>query len=389
MPDSKTDYPAAASAPPRRQAVAVIALGSLAMVVASLQPLLLSELAGAGRLPIGLVLPAALAETLAMAATVAICGLLLKPEHLRRAGIAAALVSLLACLAGLWARDMTFLPLRAVGGAAGGVLVWITIGMLARRARAEAWAAGFFLAQSAGQVFASALVAAGLAPRFGPGGGVILAAALAGLAAVTALAIPRAYPDLRQPLGGRLPVRRGLVTLAALFLYFAGAGAVWNQMGPLAQAQGLTGVSGMVVLVTLGAQMAGAVIAMEGAERIGRRTLFAGVSLLTLASYGLLALKPAAPLFVAAYGVAALCGLVLGASLFSLLNAADPSRRAAAVSASAQLAAAALGPMAGMALAALLGPRGGLLAAAALVVLSLAVQAWRPRPDGSASPDCA
>ncbi len=363
-----------------RPALAALALGSLTMIVTGLQPLLLNELADADRLSRDLVHPVAIAELLAMALSVAVCALFLKPRRLNLRAAGGAVVCVLAGLCALIARDNQFFALRGVGGLAGGVLVWITVGMIARQARPEPWAAAFFLIQSAGQVFA-----AGLASALGPTGGAALAAGLSGLCLLVAPLLAPAVGDLARA-GSRRPDRKGMLGLMALFLYFAANSALWFKMRDLAAAQGLEAISGLVVLTTLGAQMLGAMAAVSLAGRLSLRRLFALVVACLLLTCFVLALRPPAPLFVAAFGLLAFAALLLGASLFGFLLGADASRRAGAVSPAAQFAAAALGPLAGMAVASLGGPA-AVLALSPLLALAALACAGLSLPKGaSASP---
>ena len=366
--------------PPSRGAA--LALGSLAMVVTGLQPLLLSELADAGRLSRGLIHPVAIVDILAMAFSVAVCALTLKPERLRLWAACGALVCVLAGLGALFARDGQFFALRGLGGLAGGVLIWIAVGMIARQPRPEPWAAAFFLIQSAGQVFAAGLVSA-----LGPAGGPFFAAVLSGLCLLVAPLLGRSMEDLAQS-GRRAPSRRGLLGLAALFLYFAGNSALWFQMRDLAEARGLTAVTGLVVLTTLGAQMLGALAAVSLAGRLSLRRLFALVAGCLILACVVLALRPPAPLFVAAFGLLAFAALLLGASLFGFLHATDPSRRAGAVSPAAQFLAAALGPLAGILVVRLAGPAAVLALSPLLALAALACAHLSLPTGGPASPDC-
>jgi len=365
--------------PPRLQAISAVVLGSTTMVASSLQSLLLGEMAAAGQFPASLIQPAGIAAMLAMGLSVAVCGLFLPPRQLRMKAAGAALVLLVVGLAGFWLRWEALLVLRVMAGLAGGVTLWITVGLIARLARPEPWAAAFFMIQAAGQVFAAGLFASLILPRLGLAAGPVVLTALAGIGLLASLALPPAMPDLADPDGRRQPSRSGLAGLMALFLYFAGAGAAWFHMRALAAEQGLSGWVGLVGLAVLVAQMLGALLALALADRVPRRSLFVAVALVTVSAYGLLALGPPPLVFLGGYALAGLAGLVLGASLFSVLQAFDPSRRASAVSATAQLLAAGLGPLAGMALAAPLGPRGALLAAVLLILGSLAV-VWRVCP---------
>jgi hypothetical protein len=362
----------------RRPALAALALGSLAMIVTGLQPLLLSALADSGRLHAGLVHPVAIVELLAMALSVALCALLLKPRRLNLWAAGAATGCVLAGLAALVARDGQVFALRGVGGLAGGVLVWITVGMIARQARPEPWAAAFFLIQSAGQVFAAAL-----ANALGPMGGVMFAAGLSGLCLLVAPLLAPAMEDLARA-SKRAPDRRGLLGLAALFLYFAANAALWFRMSDLAAAQGLGAVSGLVVLITLGAQMLGAMAAVSLAGRLSLRRLFAVVVASLLLVCAVIAARPPAPLFVAAFGLLAFAALLLGASLFGVLHGADPSRRAGAVSPAAQFLAAALGPLAAMAVTSLIGLSAVLALSPILALAALACAHLSLPRDGPA-----
>ena len=367
----------------RRPALAALALGSLVMMVTGLQPLLLSALADAGRLPHALVHPAAFVDMLAMAFSVGVCGLFLKPRRLNRWAAGAALVCVAAGLGALVARDGQLLALRGLGGLAGGVLVWITVGMIARQPRPEPWAAAFFLIQSAGLVFAAAF-----ASSLGPTSALAFAAGLSGLCLLAAPLLSPAMDDLALA-GRRSPDRRGLLGLAALFLYFTANAALWFKMRDLAAAQGLEAISGLVVLTTLVAQMLGAMAALALADRLETRRLFGLVVGCLLLACAVLAIQPPAPLFVAAFALLAFAALLLGASLFGVLHSADASRRAGAVSPVAQFLAAALGPLAAGAVADLAG-LSAVLALAPVLALAALACAHLSLPKGApASPDCA
>ncbi|HYE44392.1 MAG TPA: hypothetical protein VEA44_01330 [Caulobacter sp.] len=358
-------------APTRAQALAALGLGSAAMIVIGLQPLLLGMIVDER-----IALHAALAEMLAMGTGVAACALLLKPASLRAWAGGASAVCVAAGLGVMVGEPASVIPLRLLAGLAGGVLVWITVGTIARQARPEPWAAAFFLIQSAGQVFAAALAAS-----LGTPGALALGAGLSALGLVFALLCPPALEDLGRP--SRAPPPKGWIALAALLLYFAGNSTLWFQMRPLATVQGLGQLSGAVILVTLAAQMLGAMAAIALAERLRRRTLFLIVVVLGLTALILLARSPPAPLFIAAFGLAAFAALLLGASLFGILNAADPSRRAGAISPAAQFLAAAFGPTVGLLG---LGPQSG-LGAAALLFVGAWVCAFMSLPHAAASRD--
>lgn len=339
--------------PSRAQALAALGLGSAAMIVIGLQPLLLGEIVDHQT-----ALLAAIAEMMALAVAVVLCALLLKPTNLRAWAGGASAVCVAAGLGLMSHEAAAVIPLRILAGLAGGVLIWITVGTIARQARPEPWAAAFFLIQSAGQVFAAAMAVA-----LGPSGALLLAAGLSTLGIGLAFLCPPTLTELGRP--SRAPSAKGWIALAALLLYFAGNSSLWFQMRPLSTIQGLGQLSGTIILVTLAAQMVGAMAAIALADRLRRRTLFVIVVATGLTALWLLNSRPPAPAFIAAFGLAAFAALLLGASLFGILNAADPSRRAGAISPAAQFTAAAFGPIAGLGG---LGPQDGLGVSALLFV---------------------
>lgn len=340
----------------RAESFAAIAVGAVAMTVVQAQPLLHGQ-SQSQPWPL-------LAELAAMGLTVALLGTFHPPRRLRMLGVVAAMAYAIFNLANAfyvfpWP---ALTVLRALAGVPAGALVWLTVGWIARQARPEPWAAGFFLSQAlGGLVFVTLLGAMLTLPEGGWAGGMIASALL------TLAAIPAALraPDTRGPLAaGPWPSPRGLIGLLALLLYVTASSGVWYRMGDFAAAAGLADAPrGYAVVATLVGQMAGATLAVALAGRIRFALLFAVVAALTLGAWALLLTRPSEAVFVAAFGVSGFAGMALGVSLFSFLIEAEPSRRAAAISASAQLVGGALGPTLGLPLE----------ASAALVLASAAV----------------
>jgi DHA1 family inner membrane transport protein len=350
----------------RRSAIAAIAVGALAMTGAALQPMLLETLSQAGRFSAGAAHWASLAELAAMGLTVAAAGTLMNPARLPLIGALAALAYGLANLGAGQVRGDLIVAERALAGVAAGLLIWITIGFLARRERPEPWAAGFFMSQAVGALVFAVVLAGAVLPRTGGVGGEAAAAGLALLALPVAFALPKAYPILAD---GPLPSARGLLGLLALLLYVTASTGVWFHMRDFAHAAGLgEAPASLAVVSTLMGQIAGAALAVGLAGRVRFAWVFAGVCALTLTAWGVLALRPPMEGFVVAFGVSGFAGMVLGTWLFSFLAETEPSRRAAAISASAQLVGAALGP----ALQAPLPVSAGLVIASLALVLVLA-----------------
>src|SRR5947199_264693 len=88
-----------------------------------------------------------------------------------------------------------FHPLDAAG-AAEGVLLWITVSMIARTVTPERWAGVFFTAQTLAQLVMAVAFAAFVMPRFGIEGGFAALALVSVLGLAPALAAPSAFAPL-------------------------------------------------------------------------------------------------------------------------------------------------------------------------------------------------
>jgi hypothetical protein len=285
-------------------------------------------------------------ELFGMGLAIALAACFLPPDRLRKTGAAAALTSLALALAMLTAHGPAVVVLRGLAGVANGLLIWITVGFLARRSRPEPWAATFFMIQSLGQLSLAGLTSGLFLPRWGLAGGLAVPAVLATMALVLSLRLPPALPPLAQPAPMGLPSPRGLVGLIALLAYVCASSGVWRHMTSLAgQGDQPAAVVSLSVSALLCGQVLGALFGVLSAGRLRPGQVFAGAALATLAAYLALALRPPPGLFVLSFGVAGFSSMALGTWLFSFLVQADPSRRAAATSATAQLCGSAIGPV--------------------------------------------
>ncbi len=358
-------------------AVAAIGVGAAAMIGIGVQPMLLQAMAAAGRLDPSLVHPAVLLDLFGMGAAIALASCLLPPLRLRRLAALAALASLACNLLVLGAHGLQVVALRGLSGLADGLLIWITIGFLARRSRPEPWAAAFAMTQALGQLILVALTGLLLLPRLGLAAALVGPAAMSGVAALLAAGLLPSFEPLPRALPFGLPSRRGLIGLVALLAYVTAGTGVWANMKAMAGNDSLTGLT---VSFSLTAQVLGSLFAVLSVGRVRPGQMFGGAALATVAAYAVLALQPQPVAFIAAFGVASFSGMALGTWLFSFLIEADPSRRAAAVSAAAQLCGSAVGPL--VAGAAIGGgdPRLALAAGAVLVGATLAITLGLARP---------
>jgi MFS family permease len=360
------------------EAGALIAVGVNSLLVLGVLPILLGALADAHRLSNAQIGLSAMVELLTMGVSTGAMGLIRRPRGLRLIGVAASLA-----LAGA---DLLCTPLaggaliaaRSLAGAAEGVLLWITIGMIARTATPERWAGVFFTAQTAAQLVLAILLAVWALPRFGANGGFVALAlvALAGL--VPAVLTPKRFaPMAVQPGEGGAPPLRGWIALLASLIFVAGGGAIGVYLEPLAHEAGLSaGVAGAALWTSLIGQVCGGALATALAGRVRYFTVFLIGSVLSLGVWTLLGLRIPAWLFVADNVVSGVVAMTLAPFIAPLTIEADPSRRAALQSGAAQLLGGALGPLLSALVVSDHEVRGVLWLGSGLLSAGLAMIAW-------------
>ena len=118
--------------PSRVQFAAVMFVGVTAIMIAGLQPLLLGTMAHEGRLSPAQIGQAATAELLAMGLAAFVSGAALKPERLKLIAIVASLVLAAIDVATPYVQGDTITLVRGLAGLPSGVLMWITIALIAR-----------------------------------------------------------------------------------------------------------------------------------------------------------------------------------------------------------------------------------------------------------------
>ena len=224
------------------QAGAAIAIGVVSLLIAGVLPVLLGGLTDEHRLSASGIGLAATLEALTMGVTAGLAGVFLKPRRLKWLGAAASIALALADFSVIFLHDGGVMAARSAAGVSEGLLLWITIGMIARTETPERWSGVLFTALTATQLAVATVFAAGVLPRFGANGGFIC---LAGLS-LTGVAISVFVPDRYAPLpheaeaGGGAPPLRGWLALVATFVFVSAAGAVGIYLVPLAHQAGLS-----------------------------------------------------------------------------------------------------------------------------------------------------
>jgi hypothetical protein len=359
------------------QAGAVIAVGVNALLVLGVLPVLLGALAEEHRLSAAGIGLTAMIEILCMGLSTAAMGLARRPGRLRLLGAAASLGLAGFDLAAVGQAGGVLMALRACAGAAEGVLLWITVGMIARTVTPERWAGVYFTVQTLAQLLLAIALALVIAPRFGADGVLVSLALASLLGVVPALLGPRRYAILPvAPDQGEAPPIRGWCALAATLFFVAAPGAVAVYLEPLALEAGLDGgVVRTAVWVSLAAQVAGGALATVLAGRVRYFTVFVIASAVYLAMFALFGGRIDGWLFITANALGGLVSLFLAPFLVPFLIEADPSRRSAMQSGAAQLLGGALGPLLASQVVGGREVRGALWLSAGLLLIGLAAVA--------------
>lgn len=339
--------------PSMAQIIAFLTIGSIGLIIAGVQPILLQALVDEHRLTAAMLGWTMTVEFLTLGVGVGLAGALFPPRHLRLIGLAAALV--LMVMDGLVATQAgaAVMANRALAGLAEGVLVWLTTLMIARSATPARWGGIFLVIQGVMQVAFALILPVTLMNTLGANGGFY---ALAGTAALAGLAV-FALPNAMAPLGSDPSVARGegaaaklalaaIASLAAVFLiyaFFIGFFAYLPQLG--GQARLTPAQIGVAVSLTLATSITGSGVAAAVARRISYYAAFLASLVVFAFTLAVLATLPGAQLFIV---TAALYGFFWGFFMpfqLPLVIEADPTRRAALLVPGIQALGAAGGPL--------------------------------------------
>ncbi len=366
---------------PPAEAAAVLFVGTVGILIAGLQPLLLGALAQETRLSAVQLGQAATAELLMIGISAGVAGAILRPVRLRWWAIGASLA--LALIDAVTGRETGFAIVanRAAAGVAEGIMLWIPVSMIARSLTPDRWSGVFLTVQTLAQLGFSALLPLTVMVRYGAAGGFMAIAAAAVLSAIVALVIPGSFDALPQHpqgearLGAASP--RALAVLASVFLYMAFIVGLWAYFEPLsAQAHHPSDIYGIAVSVSLAAQVAGGFAATLVAGRVPYFPIVIGCTLVDFIVLALLATMPGPAVFIGLAAVFGFSWLFLMPFQVPLAVDADPTRQAAVLLSGAQLLGASAGPFLCSFAVSNGDVRGALVVCAATLALGFAVATW-------------
>ncbi|MDE2467023.1 MAG: MFS transporter, partial [Alphaproteobacteria bacterium] len=299
----------------------------------------------------------------------------LPPRGLRLwAGCSALLLAGLSA-ACAWAQGSSVIVLRALAGLPEGILLWITVGMIARHATPERLSAVLLAAMTAAQFLLALVLTVAVLPDFGAAGGFVALALGSLVALLAAFFMPANYAPLVKPVGeSAAPPARGWIALLATVVFTASFAAVAVYLQPIAHQAGHDAeVARLALTVSLLAQLVGGSVASGIAGRVHYLPVLLGGSAVYLVCWAVMGSPQPSWAFIAANALAGFCYLVITPFLVPMLIEADPSRRAAMMSGGAQVLAGALGPLASSQLVSGANVHPALWLAAMLMLSGLAV----------------
>ena len=325
----------------------ILLVGVCGVMIAGLQPLVLGTLAQEGRITAAQLGHAATAELLLMGAASAYAGARWKAERLRSIGVINAVVLAALNIATVWASGETVTLIRALAGVPSGVLIWITIAMIARSPTPERWSGIYLTIQTLAQFLAATALTAWVIAPAGANGGFIALAVLCVISTVAALALPNRFaPLVADSTASNMPNARGFVALAATFLWMAFIVGVWVYAEPLSRQSGhAPTVVGVAVSLSLAFQVLGGATATALAGRLRWFPTLMLCAVIYVACLLAFATLPGASLYLVTSSVFGFLWMFSLPFFVPMVIAADPTRRAALLIGGAELAGGSLGPL--------------------------------------------
>jgi hypothetical protein len=331
-----------------RQAAAATILGVISLLLAGVLASVLGSLADEHRLTAAGIGQCAMLEALTLGGVTGLAAAFLPARRMKLIGIAASAILGILDLATMGAQSGgTIFVLRALAGLPEGMLLWITIGMIARSEVPARWAGVFLTTLVSGQLAVALLFAVWIIPRYGANG----AFAVLALASFSGIAVSFWAPDGYAPLPkaegetGTVPMR-GWVSLLATLIILAAISAVSVYLLPLAHEAGLsTNVGLTAVSISLATQIPGGSAATLLAHRLHYFPAFIISALGFIAAWIVFDFQVSAWFFYGANILAGFMTLFIGPFIVPMTIEADPTRRAAMQSAGAQVLGGALGPL--------------------------------------------
>ncbi|MDR3471012.1 MAG: hypothetical protein P4M09_04900 [Devosia sp.] len=358
------------------QISAFLFVGTIALLFAGVQPILLGALVDEHRLTAGALGQAATAEFFTVGIGVGFAGAFFAPTHLRAKGAVAAGLLVAANLLAVRQNGAAILLDRAVAGLAEGGMAWLTASLISRTATPTRWAGVFLVTQGAAQFALAAVLPMTVMKQGGADACFIVLAAAAGLGLAAMLALPSSLPPLHETHerhSGPYSAASiwSLLAVFLVFAFFIGVFAYFEQFA--AQARLSLAQSGAAVSLAVGLSILGSGAAAALARRV---SYFASAIVclpINLIVLGVFAGRPSVTEFIIA---AAVFGFFWGFFMpfqVSLVVEVDPTRRSSLLVPGIQALGAAAGPLLCSFFVSDTDSHGALVAMAACVLVSCGI----------------
>lgn len=325
-------------------------IGSLALLVLGLQPILLGGLVEAQKITLSGLGIVAMGEIVAIGIGVAISDALLPVSAHRSVAVLAALaVATLDIITLVVAGDNSILALRAGAGLLEGALIWVATTTIIRTREPDRVAAIFVVVQTGAQSIVAVLMAKLVVPAMGWQGAFMLLAALLVVGALIAMGMTsRLEPIEKREEGVLVWQMSHILVLAISFLQMAALGAFWSYLEPLAVSAGFVQQNVQALVSgTLMIQVLGGIAATLLIRRLPVAATLCGGGLVLAAVTALSYFLPheATVAFTVLCAVFGLTWLFLNPFQFGLAFRADGTGRLALLVPAAQLLGLAFGPL--------------------------------------------
>ena len=325
-----------------------MAVGTVALMILGVQPVLLGALADAHRITDAELGPLATVEVLAIAAGSAFGPAWMRSGHMRGKAIALSLGLAVANMAiYLVSRGVMLDVLRGVTGLIEGVLMGATIVVTIEGRHPDRLNAIFLAVSTLPQAVMAFFLPIWIVPRFGVNGGFAVLAILSLLSAAASLFLVEAGTAEAEgtPTPRTLWSVPAVVALAAILLQNAAIGGAWDYVDRLASQHHFPPeMSGIAVSGGLVVQVLGALAAAAWGRRLSFRwTLIVG-TFCQAGVIGWLALAATPLMYVLPALLFGLFWLAMSPFQVRLLIAIDPSRTVAMLVTAAALVGLSIGP---------------------------------------------
>ncbi|TXT37561.1 MAG: major facilitator superfamily protein [Comamonadaceae bacterium] len=332
------------------QIFAALAVGTIAVLMIGVQPILLGELVEAKQVSLEGVGIVAMGEIVTLGLGVVLGDAVLPWSRLKLITIVAAvLASSLDMLTLLAVGDGQLTAVRMAAGLAEGILIWGTTGVVVRTSNPARLSGIFFVVQTIAQAALGAALANLVIPHAGWKGGFMLLGGLTLLPCVLAFwQPPRLAPLASKVASGFRWSASTVLPLLVVFMQMATLGSFWAYLEPLGKAAGLDAQAAQTLIAgVLVMQVVGGIVATVAVRHLAVvPALVAGSVVLALITTTVYQLPSGSALnFSIACAVFGFVWLFLLPFHIGLAFRADPSGRLSVLVPAAQLLGSAFGPL--------------------------------------------